>query len=790
MAFVLLAFALVAAVSLTPLPASLIQGPPEPGLLVLDRHGRRLTELRAPDRAEASTIRLSEVSPALINALIAAEDGRFYRHPGVDVLATARAFGQWLTTGHVVSGGSTLTQQLARAVFKRPPGLWGKLKEALLALRIERELSKPAILEEYLNRVNFGPNLRGIAAASRGYLDKPAAKLDLAEAATLAAIPRGPNLYDPLRNPAAVRTRRNRILERMQRLFPIAPEQLNLALAQPVTLQRPTFAEGAEHLVRALARGKLERSLRQHGALKELRATLDLDTQRELEELVRHTRKRMTAYHGTAAAALIVDNVTAQVLAYVGSPEFASHADLGQNDGVLARRQPGSALKPFVYAAAMERLGFTAATLLPDVELHIAGEKLDYAPRNYDRRYHGPVRLRQALASSFNVPAVYTASRVGPPEVLEMLHSFGFASLDQPAGHYGAAIALGDGEVTLGELAAAYATLARGGIYQALAFANRAVTAKGQSFEVPIPAERRVLAAKTAALVTSILSDSAARAPGFGETSVLDLPFPVAAKTGTSKAFRDNWAVGYTREVTVAVWVGNFDGTPLERSSGITGAGPLFRDAMLLAMRGRSPAPLVDKQGLIAQNVCPLSGKLVGSACPHSQIEWFAPSHVSTQACDMHERVWIEPMSRELSASACPGAEAHVIEVYPNEYQSWAREAKRPLRPGVISACGRAHGVLNDFPASTTKNALPALEYPFEGARFLLDPSLTRDQQRIVFRARSPRAVPLRFFLNGQLLDEVNSPYSLSWPLVPGRHQLEVATPDGQRSQAVHFEVE
>ena len=257
------------------------------------------------------------------------------------------------------------------------------------------------------------------------------------------------------------------------------------------------------------------------------------------------------------------------------SPSFTDAANQGENDGVLAKRQPGSALKPFVYELALEKLGFTAATVLPDVDQHWQHDGVDYHPQNYDGRYHGPVRLREALANSYNVPAVYTAALLGPGLLLERLRALGFASLDRDASYYGPALALGDGEVRLLELANAYATLARGGTWLPV----RAVV------RPPSDAGRVVVAPRELGVITDILADPHARLASFGENSALDLPFPVAVKTGTSKGFRDNWTVGYTSEVTVAVWVGNFDGSPMLGVSGVTGAGPLFREVMLAAHR-------------------------------------------------------------------------------------------------------------------------------------------------------------------------------------------------------------
>ena len=292
---------------------------------------------------------------------------------------------------------------------------------------------------------------------------------------------------------------------------------------------------------------------------------------------------------------MVVENATAEVLAYVGSPDFYAQKALGQNDGARALRQPGSALKPFVYAAAMTRLGLTAATRLPDLELSLPTTEGVYTPRNYDGRFHGPVLVRDALANSLNVPAVYTASRVGPGQVLDLLHRAGFASLSESAEHYGAALALGDGEVKLTELAQAYSMLARDGAFLPLRFYRRALLASGAELSRSVPRPSAVIEPRIARVLIDILADDLARAPEFGRGGPLAFPFQVAAKTGTSKGFRDNWTVGFTREVTVAVWAGNFDGTPMTGSTGISGAGPLFHEVMLAAMRGRAPAPLLDR---------------------------------------------------------------------------------------------------------------------------------------------------------------------------------------------------
>jgi penicillin-binding protein 1C len=262
----------------------------------------------------------------------------------------------------------------------------------------------------------------------------------------------------------------------------------------------------------------------------------------------------------------VLDNATGEILAYLGSHDFEDEPGLGQNDGVLMRRQPGSSLKPFVYALAMERLGFTAATMIPDVETHFVTSGGDFSPNNYDARFHGPVLLREALASSYNVPAVRTAAALGEANVLAELRELGFATLDRSADDYGVALALGDGETRLLDLANAYATIARRGALLPVRALRAGTLAGGGPAPLPEASARQVMDPSVALVLADVLSDDRARAPSFGRSGPLDLPFPVAAKTGTSKGYRDNIAVGFTREVTVAVWVGNFDGSPMEGS--------------------------------------------------------------------------------------------------------------------------------------------------------------------------------------------------------------------------------
>ncbi len=771
--------ALVSCAAQEELPSALLASSSDTSIRVLDRDGQLIRELRSKDGRLFNRVTLTELSAVVVPALLAAEDARFYRHPGVDPLAMLRAAGQALWQRKLVSGASTLTQQLARSVVPRPRTLWGKWRELAIALRIEHSLNKSQVLEAYLNRIEFGPNVRGIEAASRLYLDKPAAKLDLAEAALLVSIPRGPTLYDPQRGTRAVLMRRNRVLQRMLSQGLATADAVHTAELEPLHLMRALAQGGTEHLVQGLASGVLAPELRGE-RLQRLTTTIDSALEREVSELARRAARSIADYGASSLSVVVVENVSGEVLSYVGAPDFYAARALGQNDGARALRQPGSALKPFVYAAAMANLGMTAATRLPDLELGLPTSEGVYYPKNYDGRYHGPVLLRDALANSLNVPAVYTASRVGPEQVLALLHRAGFSSLQDSAEHYGAALALGDGEVRLSELAQAYAMLAREGEFLPLRFYRSAGLQSGAELSRGTARGPTVIDPRITRVLTDILADDLARSPEFGVGGPLAFPFPVAAKTGTSKGFRDNWTVGFTREITVAVWAGNFDGTPMVGSTGVTGAGPLFHEVMLAAMRGRQRTPLLDHTGLVAADVCPLSGDLASDACPHRRKEWFVPGREPRRGCDMHEVVALDPETLLRAGPACRTTTLRTFERYPREYQNFARQALRPIAPEDFSARCPA-------PTKVAETTAPQLIFPSSRATFVIDPGL-RDEQEIVLEARSA-SDRLTFFVDEHELATLAAPFRLPWRLAPGSHRVRVAAASGASSELTAFEV-
>jgi penicillin-binding protein 1C len=691
------------------------------------------------------------IPPVVRAAFVAAEDRRFGSHPGVDPLALGRALAQDLRAWRIVSGASTIAQQLSRQLVPRPRSLFGKAREALWAVRLTLHLPREALLRAYLDRIALGHDIFGVEAAAELYFGRPAAALSMGQAALLAGMAGSPARYDPYRHPEASGRRLREILRRMVRSALVSAEGAGSAAVAPLDLAAPSRVFAAPHMVTFLARSLpamgLDRAV-------EIETTIDSALQADVEELIREQLAGDPRVE--QAAAIVVDNATGEVLAYAGSSDFLDEARKGQNDGVRSLRQPGSALKPFAYGLALSE-DYTPATLLSDLEMHLSTPSGTYIPRNYDRRIHGPVRLRAALANSYNVPAVRVADALGPDRVLEVLRKAGFESLRQSADHYGVGIVLGNGDVTLRELARGYRGLARAGILEPLREVRRARDAEGRS--LPVQRElvsQRFLPANAVAILTDILSDESARAPAFGLDNALRLPFPVAAKTGTSHAFVDNWTVGFTAERTVAVWAGNFDGRPMTGVSGITGAAPIFSRIMVRSMRGLSPRRLVDRSRFEHARICSLSGRLAGRACPSAVEEVFLPGTAPRETCPMHR--WREKPLLDIGA----------------QFYGWARAEGLEAGPWPEPEDGERQG-------SSARIVLPG-----NGDEYLVEAGVPRDAQSIPVRVWPPpgaRVVQVR--ANDSTVLELGAPFAGRLPARPGRHRLELWVPGGTGPLAV-----
>ncbi len=715
-----------------PLPEGLLD--PPAGRALYDRDGAPLAAAVAPE--ESDWVGFEGYSPHLIDATVAGEDKRFWRHPGVDPLAIARAIRSNLRAGGVAQGGSTLTQQLAKDLLgPGPRSPERKLLELDLALRLELRHSKEELITQYLGRVSYGHNARGAARAAEVYFGKSAANLALHEAALLAALPRKPSRLDPWRNPGAARVSRDMVLDRMVRAGLASAEDVALAKTQPLSLVDPPEESRAPHYARAL--------LSDAAPGERIPGTVDLRLQREVEDIVAQQLADLKDQNVQHAAVVVVEIETRAVLAWVGSGDW--EADDGQVDGARSPRSPGSALKPFLYELALER-GATLADVLPDLPSVYATTHGSWRPENYDGTWAGPVRAREALARSLNAPAVALAEQVGAASLHGRLIALGLSTLDERPAHYGLGLVLGDGEARLDELTAAYAAMADGGVYRPLRL--RA--------DAPLDPGRQVMDPRAAWLTLSALTDDDARAASFGRGSSLATPFPAAVKTGTSTGWRDNWTVGVTPEVAVGVWVGNFDGSPMDDVSGVTGAGPIWRQVMEAAMRDRPKRRFERPEGIERVEICPLSGQRAGASCPLSHRELFIEGSAPADPCGWHR----------------PGPDGAAVVRAPAPYGAWAAE-----RLGAHADAA----LLADLPAETLAGAL-SVRSPAHGTSWYVDPRDPAEQQALPLRAGFPSgAGELVWYVDGREVWRGPAEAPGRWVPSPGEHKVEVAL-EGARS--------
>ena len=669
---VAVAVALAGALSirLVPIPPALLQRPIQ-SIALLDRNGTPLREARVEERFSRE-LTIGDVPPHVINAVLAAEDKRFFRHRGVDWIATGRALTSGITRGRITSGASTITQQLIKVSTPRPRTLGTKVIEAFTALRLEQLWSKEQILCAYLNRVDYGNLNVGIAAAADYYFGKPVGDVSEAEAALLAGLPRNPRKLNPHAAFAAAQARQQTVLRRMHENGSLDSTRLAAAVAQPLRLQAPRRLFRAPHFTDLVLQQPVEQGSTQ------LRTTLDLPLNQQVEQIVRERVAQLHAHKVRNAAAVVIDNASGDVIALVGSEDYFAPGT-GQVNGAWAKRSAGSTLKPFTYLLALER-GATPATMLADVRTSFAAADGFYRPENYNRRCYGPVRYRTALASSLNIPAVKVLLAAGGPDALhERLRSVGLTTLDRSSDVYGLGLTLGNCEARLLELTNAYASLARLGEYRPWRVLADSPSAP-RSYSRP----------ELVWLIADILSDNSARTLAFGINSALRYDYPVACKTGTSTDFRDNWTMGFTPEFSVGVWVGNFDGSPMQEVSGVTGAGPILHAIFdhLHAQKGTSWYP---RPGTIVERtVHPLTGKLLADGDARGVQEKFAADNIAVA---------------ETPGDYGDGGKVKLA----GEYAEWFASAENSLREQVT-----LHG----------RDSELRIASPLPGSTYLVDPDV------------------------------------------------------------------
>lgn len=676
--------------NLLPLTQNLRNSLSAPSIKIFSSEGTLLRERLSLLGGRRSLVSISEVSSHFLKLLIATEDRFFYGHPGIDPLALLRAAFLNLKNGKTVSGASTLTMQLARQIESHGKnkntrrGLSAKITEMALALYLEMALDKESILAAYLNAMPFGNEIYGVKEASETYFRKNPSDLSLAESAYLLAIIRAPSLYNPYRRPESVMALKKRILEVAFNNHRLNQEQKEQALSENLVIYPPQKKFLAPHFTDFVLENIAASENLFH--MQVVRTTLSQELNEKIETIMRMQLSLLVDRQVSEASVVVIRNQDAKILGYVGSHDYWNDKTQGMNDGVLQMRQPGSTLKPFTYAKALD-LGVAPSHVLADVRTPYASNIGDYIPENYDGKERGPVLMREALANSFNIPAVQMISEIGVTPLYSLLKNARFSSLTQPPVYYGLGLTLGNAEVSLLELTRAYSIFARGGRFCDVSFLSDSKTCTDKGLVL--------ISDDAVKIVRDFLSDRRARRLAFGSNGPLDFDYPVMIKTGTSQGYRDNWTVAVTPDYTVGVWVGNFNADAMEGVSGVTGAAPIAHHVVDELYQENPWSSWHDEELPQKNRVCSLSGKVPGKNCSATRLEFTPLKKKKISECDFHIVKSIDVRTGLLASTDC--AQAFVMEKkflgLPHAYRLWQDEnLPESIAPQSLSSlCQKAN---------------------------------------------------------------------------------------------------
>lgn len=686
-------------------------------LQVQDREGRLLQVRPVNDDGLRRVYLPREELPGnLVRIVRRSEDRRFFFHPGFDVFSLLRAGFHYARGEDYSGGGSTISMQLARILHPRPAGteltVAMKLRETFEALQLESRYSKREILELYINLIPFGRNIEGYPAAAQLYFGKDLALLLPEEICILTVIPRSPALYDPFTSPDANRAAAGRLASEVLSNGDSDPLIEGAFRGLPAGPASWPF-EAPHFVAQVLTRRENWPSDRHSGRLP-IRTTLDLDLQKEAGSLLAFNVELAGDFRISNGAMLLADPETMEILAYLGSADFYNKEDSGQIDGVMMLREPGSTLKPLLYGTALD-LGWTAATILPDIPMEF-GDRFIYTPMNYDQQYHGPVRLRQALAASLNIPAVYTLERLGVERFIDALLDAGFQSLESQREGLGVSLAIGGAEVSLAELVQGFGAMYAGGTVRPLKYLDDDPSAG-----------TRVWSLESADIITDIMSSSDDRVMTFGRTGPVRFDYPAAIKTGTSNQFNNIWAVGFTSDMIGAVWMGNFDGSTVIAAPGSSLPATVLHEAF---DRWSEKGEIHRHSDLETRRICSISGMEATDACPYTMDEVFAWG-TAPGSCDWHRR---------------NNRNGRTTLQYPSDYSHWAER----------------YGYTLEF-----SDTMPAgIAYPVEGAVYFMDSGAPGGVGEI--RISLVGAGPGRLIADGRQIYDGPLPADIHWKMKPG----------------------
>ncbi|MFC1743872.1 penicillin-binding protein 1C [Candidatus Riflebacteria bacterium] len=680
-------------------------------------------------------VNLKNINSTIIKAIISVEDKRFFQHPGIDLFAVARALYLNLKAGKVKSGASTISMQVARLLSPAPRTLVNKIKESFKALQLEIKYSKREILELYLNLLPFGGNIVGVETAAKVYFGKTSENLELHEAATLAGIPKNPNFFNPSSNFAKAMQRRNFVLQRMLTEKKISEKEFGFASSKKDNIIKKSLPFYAPHFCELFKRGSYP------GIQK---SSLDLPLQKSVEQLCKNYSSILKNKNIDNLSVLVIDNRNSEVLCYVGNQDFFDTFNGGQVQGPLAKRSPGSTLKPFLYLLAFENGLLTPAEFLLDIPTHYPG----LTPDNYYRKFDGQVSVRYALQNSLNIPAVRLLQELGGATFKKFLEKLGFNDLNKSSAYYGLGLILGGCEVQLLQLCNAFATIARGGIF------------KEVSFQPSSQKGLRLFSRGAAFLITDILRGTK------GEDNL----FHFSIKTGTSSNHKDAWCVGYNPDITVGVWCGNFSGESSPYLSGSKAAFPLIYKIFKLIYKKRSAPSFIRPPGVKLRTVCTGSGLRPNSFCKNRTNAYYIVAKSNNKICNVHRKYFLSPDGKTSYCSYCLGGKSYISKVFEQRPKELSRFLKKrgmlssPI-PQHYSACPYHKKLKSDV----------KIIQPLNGDLFYAD-----SNAKIVVRAAADESIDRLFlFIDQKFLKSIKPEEEVFIKAEKGSHCLKVVEPSG-----------
>lgn len=736
-------------------------------LKIYDRNNILISTLFPKQGGFYNEVKYNDISTNLINAVISAEDKNFFKHDGIDYKAIMRAFLANLINGKVISGGSTITQQLAKSIIPRERTYINKFYEALDAIRLEKNLSKEEIVTEYLNRVFLGNNCYGVGAASQVYFKKDAKDLNINESAILASIIKSGTKFNPYKYEERLNDRRMYVINEMKNngYMDDAEYQKNIEEKIIVYNNKEEYTFKAPHFT-MYAKESLAQL--KYNNITEIKTTLDYKLQQEAITVISNASQSLHTFNVRNISCVILNAKTGEILSMVGSMDYFDKEVDGAVNGATSLRQAGSTLKPFLYGYLFDK-GETPASVIADVKTYINSPGGDYIPENFNHKYHGPVTIRDALANSLNIPAVKWLARYSIKDFQNILLKSGLSSIDKNPDYYGYSLVLGSAEVRLVDLVSAYTIFPNEGKFINHYSIKSLKKENGEIINIPKKNTRQVISKESAYLITSILSDRNARMGSFRSYRGIVYPFSVAIKTGTSKGSRDAWGIGYTKDYIVGIWLGDFKGSEMINITGGNGAVPIIYDLFIMLNKSQKETKWNKPDTIVNRDICLISGKLRGEFCKEYRNEEFSKEYVPTEECDVHNLY--------IKNNADGSISKKVFVNLPLEYNGWIKEQQieTPTRDWV-----KVDNIYNrnlNYREKTQYSQNIMITSPTDNSVYKIDSTLPKEYQNIFIKTYIPEnIVSANLYCDDKIIASIEELKNgnIRWQLEGGEHSFYI----------------